>query len=165
MSYARTDGSRFGNPGGCVSYAAEGGTLVPLPDLKLTTSCVTRAGSVTCTFGLMNAGPGVATGNFRLAARLAFTSSKVLSQLPNADVTGCTRGSNSGTGSGGGNVSAFGFCFDLSLAPGATLAGLTATVGAATDPAVPMTASVDEFDAIGESNESNNTFSKTFFAA
>jgi hypothetical protein len=175
-SYARADGSRFASTGACVSHAAEGGTLVPLPDLRVRAVCsdgaggsLFGAGSVACYFTVTNVGPGTATGDLRIEGSFRIATS----------VLGGVSVSSGGFSSGG--ICAVGYqefaeitdrsvsgafvCANSTLAPGATLdAGMSLT--GIVEPGVPITAeaSVDDFDTIMESNEANNTFTRIFFA-
>ncbi len=60
-----TDGTRCTNTGACVNDVARGGTLVRLPDLQRSTSCVPDAvnHSITCTFTVTNIGVAPAIGS------------------------------------------------------------------------------------------------------
>src|SRR5207247_2522561 len=59
QNVSRTDGSHFSSLLACLSYTAQGGTLVLLPDLVLHTTCDTSGlpQRVACSFTATNAGP------------------------------------------------------------------------------------------------------------
>lgn len=75
-SYATSDGRPFTSQDDCVGYAAQGGTCVALPDLRLDVDCYQAALDVVCTFGATNIGVGdVIGGPVVLRARLSYTLS------------------------------------------------------------------------------------------
>src|SRR6186997_783360 len=70
-------GQGFANESACVSYAAKGGTLTPLPDLELVVvSCALSGTIVFCDFKA-NIVNGPVTGLVSLRADLVFTSTDV----------------------------------------------------------------------------------------
>ncbi len=166
--YTRTDGSRFSGTDACVSYVAGGGTLVGLPDLQVSGSCTPTGTVVECVFTLRNAGPGAATGNLTLEATAkvpAGTSSPTLRS--DFSLEGCGSASGVAYQADPNSIAAAIGCFGLTLAPGATLEAAFVTVTGGASPSVPVqvTATVDAFKQITEWNETNNSYSNTFFAA
>jgi len=130
----RADGTLFKNQGDCVSYAAQGGTLAPrpLPDLIPFVSCSFGATGWSCDLFVENQGNAPATG----------------------DIT------NTFTVTGVGTAT---LSFHLSgLAPGQGTPVQNSFQGNEPDlNHQHVTASVDNGNAIAESNESNNTLDET----
>jgi hypothetical protein len=166
-NFTRTDGSTFANTGDCASYAAGGGTLVPvvrLPDLLPTVACVTDPtlwSGVRCTFTIVNVGTVATTGPVRLQVALAPPAGTTLlaayidfhstCDTPNFVYTFETEGDHAG-------LTGDATC-DGTIAPG-DAASFTVVLAAGTGiPGVPLTitATADPGNTIAESNEGNNT--------
>src|SRR5262245_48900035 len=76
-----SDGQGFANEEACVSYAAKGGTLtpLPLPDLQLVVdSCALTGSTVLCSFHVKNVGPGTVTGVVEAQARMTYTTTSTV---------------------------------------------------------------------------------------
>jgi hypothetical protein len=169
VNYSRSDGRRFSDTGACVSYVAQGGTLVArvaLPDLTVTLTC-TQGGSpvgslhtVSCTFTLHNLGAGPATfGPNQTVLAVTFA-------VPQGDGNGAF---TSATGSPfllgtfdeaptRSKMSYITAATPFTLAPGASVDSLRAGVDTATaGQAVTVTATVDSTTVVAEANEANNT--------
>jgi len=167
--YVTSDGTPFNNEGDCVSYAAQGGTLVPLPDLTIEPTCTQTGAAVSCTFKVRNIGVAPATGTLTFQARLEWTSPVFGVRATAAIFASPSCGAGS-TFSAGASVTPTDHhaanaisCTLVTIAPGA-LSALTSTVSGTTDGGrlVSVTASVDTGNTILEANETNNTFSQTF---
>jgi len=61
VNYATTSGARFKNAGECTSYAANGGTLVPLPDLVPQFTCTDDGHQLQCNGSVRNIGAAPTT--------------------------------------------------------------------------------------------------------
>jgi len=142
VNYSTTSGAKFASTGDCVSYAARGGTLVPLPDLVIDTNCTQASPSnLTCDVKIRNAGLGSVT-----AAQTISSSVIVTIVGANTNATIISNGSIPGP-----------------LAPGATKNLIGLTVGNPNEVlVVHLTGSVDAADTILEANETNNSFDVTF---
>jgi len=132
---ARADNTAFKSQGECVSYATQGGTLVPLlPDLIPVLSCAHSG----CSLSIENVGVAAANGS--------------IGWTLNIDEVGPPGNFCQGTAA-------------ISLAPGATSDVIGSCFGNAlpmTPVAALATATVDTTNAIVESNETNNTISQPF---
>ena len=73
LDYATTTGTKFKNAGECTSYAANGGTLVPLPDLVPFLTCGPTAvfGLAGCELAIKNVGIAPANGQADLTLQVA----------------------------------------------------------------------------------------------
>jgi hypothetical protein len=158
VNYVTTSGTRFKNAGDCTSYAATGGTLVPLPDLVPDGSC-TAGASVSCLFTIRNIGIGPATDAaivIRADADISNLTS-VGSQSASASVS-CTGPSAIATLFP--PVAQAG-CTKITVLPGQTATMSVGVSVGGTGPVV-VTVAVDTANTVLESNETNNTFSQTF---
>ncbi len=167
VNYARADGTTFASEGQCVSYAAQGGTLVPLPDLRLNTKCITDAASHTlnCTFTVTNIGAGPTNGaSILLQSGMSTTTNGTFASAASSGTCTFVNDPNNrptitfpqGTTNA---AEAIVECAGP-LAPGQQLAA-TVSVGIGTVAAgspITVTAAVDPNNLIAESNESNNTY-------
>ena len=163
INYATMSGTTFSNTGACVSYAAQGGTLVALPDLVVVPSCTSAPGSESCTFMVKNIGLGPATGNLELDATFTAPYSLSLERFTTA-VAECPpdgHGVASATGTPTGGTAAVSCTY--TLPPGATTPFLFVQfdAGTASGQSLTFTAVVNPNHTIAESNYANNSFSQT----
>ena len=165
-----SDGQPFVDQGACVSYAAQGGTLTPLPDLKLAVdSCVLSGTTVNCSFRARVAA-GTVTGPVTLQARLEYptlNADRFTSATANFE---CQGGSGESQADVGTPPTAFSFAR-------ATCPVTAAGVGTLPQPqvivagdggsgiSITVTAQVDPDNVIAEADETNNSFSQTFQVA
>lgn len=162
----RADGTSFKNAGDCVSYAAQGGSLLAPPDLTTSKTCaptsIASGGTVTCTITVTNAAGAapalVSAGTLLVRDTITGTASTVTTITGTSAPSGynCV---NAGVISGSIIVN----CSATSAGsiPGsatrvftvtATITNLASTAQTVTD-----TAAADPNSAITESNEGNNT--------
>ena len=133
VNYTTTSGARFNNAGDCTSYAAKGGTLVPLPDLRPEFTCTDDGHQLRCTGGVRNVGAAVAD-----PTQVGVVIDTAGNPPTNITITGGA------------------------TAPGQLFA-LAITVTADTEPrAGTLTVTADPNDLVVEGNESNNVFSRSF---
>jgi len=165
----RSDGTPFKNQGDCVSYAAQGGTLVPLPDLQLSVSCTGSATAVDCVFHVKNAGVAPATGLIGVDAALQFAQNgdAAIAVAVAVGVPDCTGPGNDASVSFPSppplSVIAHSVC-DGTIPPGATADVLEMEIAASSvgPTSFAVTAAVDPTNVIHEAFENNNTYSATF---
>ncbi len=161
VNYATSTGERFANAGACTTYASEGGTLVPLPDLVITSTCTTSGMSATCSFTVRNVGIGPAAGTIEVRATSQVVTTGLVSSSASVDANGCNGTAATSVSADG--ATATGTC-PGPLLPGATLQ-LVVEVdgGGTTSPStVTIRGAVDPGGTITESNEANNTVTRTF---
>jgi hypothetical protein len=169
---ARSDGSTFADEGACVSYAAEGGTLVPrLPDLVPVPNCTSSTTSAGCSVEVKNIGNAPAVGQIELQEALTMTADNVagISGITlESSTSQCDSETHHKTLQLANPVITADFsvtCNNITIQPGATaptaeldlhlLARMSGSPGT-----VAVTAAV--VTPIHESNTKNNTFSQTF---
>ena len=134
VNQATTSGARFKNAGECTSYAANGGTLVPLPDLVPEVTCTDDGHQLRCTFNVRNIGAApTTTSPFVTVVDFSSTTTHTI----------ITISVNPGA-----------------LAPGQSGSDrftITFTAVQGT-----LTATADPDNVVVEGNESNNVFSRSF---
>jgi hypothetical protein len=168
VNYTTATGTRFADTSECVSYAAEGGTLVALPDLVPDANCTPTPGQVTvsCVFYVRNIGVGpVANENMVLQMTADFSLLAPSVPFTQGDYsTACLPGYNDTQAVGLVRVVTVGCT--ATLPSGETL-GLSYVGALVYDEfgcgcgSMTVTAVIDPDGLIVESNETNNTFTQT----
>jgi hypothetical protein len=170
LNYATTAATKFQDTGGYVSYAANGGALVPLPDLVPMANCTSNSSQVDCSFQVRNIGIAPAAGQIELQAALTITATNLSSLTGVGTVAGARScgGSTSASTSAQVDVNPVGTadasvtCNNITIQPGATANLMEVDVGGVeTGSHGTIAVSAGIVTPILE-NSTNNTFSQTF---